>query len=49
MSFLFELWDFLKTRKKFWLLPMILVMALFGGLFILAQGTAVSPFVYTLF
>lgn len=49
MSFIIELWSFLRIRKKFWLLPMILVMALFGGLFILAQGTAVAPFVYTLF
>ena len=49
MSFLIELWTFMKVRKKFWLLPMIIVMALFGGLFIMAQGTAVSPFVYTLF
>lgn len=49
MSFLAELWDFLKTRKKFWLLPIVLVMLLFGVLLILAQGTAIAPFIYTLF
>ena len=49
MSFLAELWEFLRVRKKFWLLPIILVLALFGGLIVLTQGTAVAPFVYTLF
>ncbi|MCB1733547.1 MAG: hypothetical protein H6926_06805 [Chromatiales bacterium] len=49
MSFLAELWKFLKVRKKFWLLPIILVMLLLGGLLILAQGSAVAPFIYTLF
>ncbi|WP_205617061.1 DUF5989 family protein [Pelomicrobium methylotrophicum] len=49
MSFLAELWAFLKVRKKFWLLPIILVMLLLGGLLILAQGSAVAPFIYTLF
>lgn len=49
MSFLAELWQFLKVRKKFWLLPIILVMLLLGGLLILAQGSAVAPFIYTLF
>ena len=46
---LFELWDFMRERKKFWLLPIILVMLLFGGLIVFAQGSAVAPFVYTLF
>lgn len=49
MSFLAELWSFLRVRKKFWLLPVILVMLLFGGLLVLAQGSAVAPFIYTLF
>ena len=49
MSFLRELWQFLKARKKFWLLPIILVMVVLGGLLVLAQGSAVAPFIYTLF
>ena len=49
MAFLKELFRFLKARKKFWLLPIILVMVLFGGLLMLAQGSAVAPFIYTLF
>ncbi len=49
MSFLGELWQFLRARKKFWLLPIILVMLVLGGLLILAQGSAVAPFIYTLF
>ena len=49
MDFLRELLQFLKARKKFWLLPIIIVMVLFGGLLILAQGSAVAPFIYTLF
>jgi len=49
MSFVKELWRFLRVRKKFWLLPIILVMAIFGGLIILSQGSAVAPFIYTLF
>jgi hypothetical protein len=49
MSFLRELWAFLKVRKKMWLLPIILVMLLMGGLLILAQGSVLAPFIYTLF
>jgi hypothetical protein len=49
MSFLIEFWNFLKVRKKFWLLPMLLMLVLFGGLIVLAQGSAVAPFIYTLF
>lgn len=49
MSFLLELWQFLKIRKKFWLLPIIIVMLLLGGLLVLAQGSAIAPFIYTLF
>jgi Family of unknown function (DUF5989) len=49
MEFIRELLQFLKVRKKFWLLPIIIVMLVFGGLIILAQGSAVAPFIYTLF
>ena len=49
MSFLMELWAFLRVRKKFWLLPIIVMMAVFGGLVILTQGSAVAPFIYTIF
>ncbi len=49
MSFLAEFWRFLKVRKKFWLLPMLFMLVLFGGLIVLAQGSAIAPFVYTLF
>jgi hypothetical protein len=44
-----ELWRFLRVRKKLWLAPIIIVMVLFGGLLILAQGSVVAPFIYTLF
>ena len=49
MSFLHEFWEFLRERKKFWLLPIIFVLLLMGGLIVLTQGSAVAPFVYTLF
>jgi hypothetical protein len=49
MSFLVELWQFLKVRKKYWLLPIILMSLVFGGLVVLTAGSAVAPFVYTLF
>ncbi len=49
MSFLKEFWEFLKTRKKYWLFPIILVLLIFGGLIVLTQGTAVAPFIYTIF
>jgi hypothetical protein len=49
MTFVAELWQFMRTRKKYWLLPIILMMALFGGLIVLTQGTAVAPFIYTIF
>jgi hypothetical protein len=49
MSFIKELWKFMRVRKKFWLIPIILMMALFGGLIVLSQGSAVAPFIYTLF
>jgi hypothetical protein len=49
MSFIAELWHFMRVRKKYWLLPIVLMMALFGGLIVLTQGTAVAPFIYTVF
>ena len=49
ISFLQEFWAFLRIRKKFWLLPVIIVMAVFGALIVLSQGSAVAPFIYTLF
>ena len=49
MSFLVEFWQFLKVRKKYWLLPIILILTLFGGLIILTQGSIVAPFIYTVF
>ena len=49
MSFIKELWAFLRTRKKYWLWPVVIVMALLGVLIVLAQGSAVAPFIYTLF
>ena len=49
MSFLVELWEFMRERKKFWLLPLVVLMLTFGGLVILTQGSAVAPFIYTLF
>ena len=49
MEFLKEFWEFLKVRKKYWLLPVITVLILFGGLIILSQGTVVAPFIYALF
>ncbi len=49
MNFLTELWAFMRVRKKFWLLPVFVMMAVFGGLVILSQGSAVAPFIYTIF
>jgi hypothetical protein len=49
LSFLIELWQFLRERKKFWLLPILIMMVVFGGLIVLSQGSAVAPFIYTLF
>ena len=49
MSFLKEFWDFLRVRKKYWLLPIIIILVLFGGLIILSQGSVVAPFIYTIF
>ena len=49
MSFISELWMYLRVRKKLWLLPILIVLALFGALIVLSQGSAVAPFIYTLF
>lgn len=49
MNFLKELWKFLRARKKLWLLPIVIVMLMLGGLLLLAQGSVVAPFIYTLF
>jgi len=49
MSLLKELWRFIRVRKKFWLLPIIIMMFLFGGLIVVTQGSAVAPFIYTVF
>jgi hypothetical protein len=48
-SFLGELWDFMRERKKFWLAPIIIMLLLLGGLIILSEGSAVAPFIYILF
>ena len=49
MEFLSDLWGFLKTRKKFWLLPIITVLLLFGVLIVMTSGTAIAPFIYAIF
>jgi hypothetical protein len=49
MEFLKDLWGFLKVRKKFWLLPIILFMLLFGALIVLTGGSAIAPFIYAIF
>jgi hypothetical protein len=49
MDFVLQMWRFLGARRKYWLLPIILVTVLLGGLLVLAQGSAVAPFIYTLF
>lgn len=49
MEFLIDLWGFLKTRKKFWMVPVLLTLLLFGTLIVLTGGSAIAPFIYTLF
>jgi hypothetical protein len=49
MDFLKEFLEFLKVRKKYWLLPILLVLVLFGALIVLSQGSAIAPFIYTIF
>jgi hypothetical protein len=49
MGFIVELWLFMKERKKFWLLPIIVMSAVLGGLVVLSEGSAIAPFIYTIF
>jgi len=49
MSFLKEIYNFIKTRKKFWIIPILLFLLIFGGIVAVTQGTAVAPFIYTIF
>ncbi len=49
MSLLRELWAYMRARKKYWLIPIIVMMAVFGGLVVLSKGSAIAPFIYTLF
>ena len=49
MSFIKEFWEFLRFRKKYWLFPILIVLLLFGSLIVLSQGSAIAPFIYTIF
>ena len=49
MGFIKEFWEFIKVRKKYWLLPIIIFLIIFGGLIVLTQGSVVAPFIYTIF
>jgi hypothetical protein len=49
MGLIAELWRFIRVRKKYWLAPIVIVMVLLGGLLVLAKGSAIAPFIYTLF
>jgi hypothetical protein len=49
MSFLSEFWSFLRARKKYWLMPIFIMMVIFGGLIVLTKGSAIAPFIYTIF
>jgi hypothetical protein len=49
MGFLAEFWRYMKARKKFWLVPVLVVLVVFGGLIVLAKGSAIAPFIYTIF
>tara|TARA_B100001287_G_scaffold92335_1_gene77411 strand:- start:21 stop:170 length:150 start_codon:yes stop_codon:yes gene_type:complete len=49
MSFIKEFWEFLKVRKKYWLFPIVFFLLIFGALIVLTQGSAVAPFIYTIF
>ena len=49
MSFLRELWAYLRTRRKYWLVPILIAMALLGALIVLSQGSVIAPFIYTMF
>ena len=49
MDFIKEFWEFLRVRKKYWLFPILLLLVLFGALIVLSQGSAIAPFIYTIF
>jgi hypothetical protein len=49
MAFVLELWALMRVRKKFWMLPIMVMMAVFGGLVVLSKGSVIAPFIYTLF
>ena len=49
MDFLREIWRFMRVRRKFWLLPIMVMMVIFGGLIVLTKGSAIAPFIYTIF
>jgi hypothetical protein len=49
LSFLSEFWSFLRVRKKYWLMPIFIMMVIFGGLIVLTKGSAIAPFIYTIF
>lgn len=49
MDFIKEFWEFIKVRKKYWLIPIMIFLLIFGGLIVLTQGSAVAPFIYTIF
>ena len=49
MWFIAEIWDFMRVRKKYWLLPIMVMMVIFGALIVLTQGSAIAPFIYTIF
>ena len=49
MSFIIELWEFLRERKKYWLIPVLLVLLLFGAIVVVSEGSAVAPLIYTIF
>jgi len=49
MDFIKEFWQFLRVRKKYWLLPILIILVLFGGVMVLSQGSAIAPLIYTIF
>ena len=49
MAFLTEFWRFIRERKKFWMLPILVIMVILGGLLVLVEGSAIAPFIYTIF
>jgi hypothetical protein len=49
MSIVVELWDFIRARRKFWIVPMLMMLFVLGGLMVAVQGSAIAPFIYTLF